>query len=60
MAAGRVLEDEAVTIDEKGTGQASLISPLLASVYLHYVFVEQACHLVGSKWPGSSAAHVPL
>jgi group II intron reverse transcriptase/maturase len=32
-----VLEDGIVTIEEKGTGQG-VISPLLANVYLHYVF----------------------
>src|SRR4051812_13499005 len=33
-----VLEDGVVSVSETGTGQGSVISPLLANVYLHYVF----------------------
>ena len=32
-----VLEDGVVTDSDKGTGQGSVISPLLANIYLHYV-----------------------
>ena len=32
-----VFEDGSVTVSETGTGQGSVISPLLANVYLHYV-----------------------
>src|SRR5918911_1836676 len=33
-----VLEDGVVTVSDTGTGQGSVISPLLANVHLHYVF----------------------
>lgn len=33
-----ILEDGIVTVSERGTGQGTVISPLLANTYLHYVF----------------------
>ena len=46
-----VLEDGVVTVSERGTGQGSVISPLLANVYLHYVF-----DLWAERWRRREAA----
>jgi group II intron reverse transcriptase/maturase len=40
-----VLEDGIVTVSERGTGQGSVISPLLANIYLHY-----ALDLWAERW----------
>src|SRR5712691_906785 len=32
-----IMEDGVVTVSDRGTGQGSVISPLLANIYLHYV-----------------------
>ena len=45
-----VLEDGVVTVSDTGTGQGSVISPLLANVYLHYVF-----DLWAARWRGRAA-----
>ena len=44
LAAG-VLEDGVVAVSDKGTGQGSVISPLLANIYLHY-----ALDLWAERW----------
>jgi RNA-directed DNA polymerase len=46
-----VLEDGAVMVSETGTGQGSVISPLLANVYLHHVF-----DLWAQRWRRREAA----
>jgi len=46
-----VLEDGIVTVSDKGTGQGSVISPLLANLYLHYAF-----DLWAERWRRREAA----
>ena len=45
-----ILEDGIVTVSETGTGQGAVISPLLANIYLHYVF-----DLWAERWRGREA-----
>ena len=33
-----ILEEEVLTVSDRGTGQGTVISPLLANIYLFYVF----------------------
>jgi len=40
-----ILEDEVVKVSDRGTGQGSVISPLLANIYLHY-----ALDLWANRW----------
>jgi group II intron reverse transcriptase/maturase len=46
-----ILEDGAVAVSDKGTGQGSVISPLLANIYLHYVY-----DLWAERWRRREAA----
>jgi RNA-directed DNA polymerase len=46
-----VLEDGVVTVSDRGTGQGSVISPLLANIYLHYVL-----DLWAARWRRRKAA----
>jgi RNA-directed DNA polymerase len=47
-----ILEDGAVTVSERGTGQGSVMSPLLANIYLHYVFDQWAARWRRQKATG--------
>src|SRR6185436_14256812 len=46
-----VLEDGVVSVSDRGTGQGSVISPLLANIYLHY-----ALDLWAERWRRREAA----
>ena len=46
-----ILEDGIVNVSDRGTGQGSVISPLLANIYLHYVF-----DLWAERWRRREAA----
>jgi len=46
-----ILEDGIVTVDDRGTDQGSVISPLLANIYLHYVL-----DLWAERWRRREAA----
>jgi len=46
-----ILEDGTVTVSDRGTGQGSVASPLLANIYLHYVF-----DLWAERWRRQEAA----
>jgi RNA-directed DNA polymerase len=43
-----VLEDGVVTVSDQGTGQGSVISPLLANIYLHYALDLWSVHRRGT------------
>jgi group II intron reverse transcriptase/maturase len=46
-----ILENGIVTVDDRGTGQGSVISPLLGNIYLHYVL-----DLWAKRWRQRDAA----
>jgi RNA-directed DNA polymerase len=46
-----ILEDGVVNVSDRGTGQGSVISPLLANIYLHYVL-----DLWAERWRRREAA----
>ena len=51
-----------MTIEERGTGQGSVISPLIANIYLHYVFDRsgQPLATAGSHGRHESSCDLPM
>src|SRR5437867_11847771 len=51
-----VIEDGRLLVTQTGTGQGQVISPLLANIYLHYVFDLWVEHEVARRLRGQVAA----
>ncbi len=49
-----VIDQEQLLVSDKGTGQGQTISPLLANIYLHYVFDEWFKEMVKPRLRGEA------